>query len=115
MFITLPTFCHDLTHNLFKTFEAVIPTDRTCIQVTLIDGSIRVFAPNHPGAMVVHLQELDLSTDVIGDSRESLFRVNATDLALLAADDSGSQEVDLPSSLRGVSRWTASSSLESLD
>ena len=31
-------------------------------------------------------------------------------LALLAADDIGSQEVNLPSSIRGVSRWIVSGS-----
>lgn len=82
-----------------------MPTECTRIQVTIIDGSIRTFAPNHPGAVVVYLQELGFSTDVIGDSRETSFRVNATGLALLAADDISSQEVNLSSSLRGVPRW----------
>ena len=60
--------------------------------------------------MVVYLQELGFSTDVIGDSRESSFRVNAMGLALLAADDTSSQEVNPPSSVRGVSRWMVSGS-----
>jgi autophagy-related protein 2 len=60
--------------------------------------------------MVVYLQESEFSTDVVGDSRESSFRVKATGLALLAADDFSSQEVNPPSSIRGVSRWMVSSS-----
>ena len=60
--------------------------------------------------MVVYLQELEFSTDVIGDSRESSFRVNAMGLALLAADDTSNQEVNLPSSVRGVPRWVVSGS-----
>ena len=87
-----------------------MPTDRTRIQVTITDGSFRAFAPNHPGAMVLYLQELECSTDVIGDSRELSLRVIATGLALLAADDISSQEVNPPSSLHGVSRWMVSSS-----
>jgi autophagy-related protein 2 len=110
MFIALPTFYHAPDTYIPKTFEAVIPTDRTRIQVKILDSSIRAFAPNHPGAMVVYLQELEFSTDAIGDSRESLFRINATGLALLAADDISSQEVDLPNSLRGVSIWTVGDS-----
>ena len=58
--------------------------------------------------MVVYLQESEFSTDVIGDSRESSFRINAMGLALLAADDISSQEVTLPSSISGVSRWMVS-------
>jgi len=96
--------------NLPKTFEAVIPSDRTRIHINILDGSIRAFAPNHPGAAVVYLQELKFSTDVIGDSRESSFRINATGLALLAADDISSQEVNPSNSLRGVSIWMASGS-----
>lgn len=110
MFIALPTFFpHEPDVNLPKTFESVIPTDRTRIQVKILDGSIQAFAPNHPGAAVIYLQELEFSTDVIGDSRESSFRVNATGLALLAADDVSSQETNLPSSLRGgISLWVVS-------
>jgi autophagy-related protein 2 len=93
----------------FKTFEAVIPTDRTRIQVTIQEGSIRAYAPNHPGAIVVYLQEFEFSTDVIGDSRESCFRIKAMGLTLLAADDISNQEVNPPSSIRGVSRWIVSS------
>ncbi|KAF8798079.1 hypothetical protein BYT27DRAFT_7203788 [Phlegmacium glaucopus] len=89
------------------TFEAVIPSDRTRIHAKILDGSIRAFAPNHPGAAVVYLQELEFSTDVIGDSRESSFRINATGLALLAADDISSLEDNSPSALRGVSVWMA--------
>ena len=58
--------------------------------------------------MVVYLQELEFSTDVIGDSRESSFRVNAMGLALLAADDISNKEANLPSSIRGVSSWMVS-------
>ena len=74
----------------------------------ILEGSIRAYAPNNPGAMVVYLQELKFSTDVIGDSRESSFRVNAMGLALLAADDISSQEANPPSLIRGVSRWIVS-------
>ena len=103
-------FTMNLIHRFTKTFEAVIPTDRTRIQVTILDGSIRAYAPNHPGAMVVYLQELEFSTDVIGDSRESSFRVNAMGLALLVADDISSQDVNPPSSICGVSSWVVSDS-----
>lgn len=60
--------------------------------------------------MVVYLQELEFSTDVIGDSRESSFRVNAMGLALLVADDISSQDVNPPSSICGDSSWVVSDS-----
>ncbi|KAF8964063.1 hypothetical protein BDZ97DRAFT_2058708 [Flammula alnicola] len=91
------------------TFESVIPSDRTRIFVKIVDGSIRIFAPRYPGALVSHMQELEFSTDVIGDSRDSSFHIVATALALLAIDDAQDQESHLEParSIRGISTWMA--------
>ncbi|KDR81673.1 hypothetical protein GALMADRAFT_276398 [Galerina marginata CBS 339.88] len=91
------------------TFESVIPSDRTRIFVKILDGSIRLLAPENAGAIVSHIQELDFSTDVVGDSRDSSFHILATALAILAIDNTHDQEAqaDTPSSVRGLSTWTA--------
>ncbi|KAJ7449880.1 hypothetical protein FB451DRAFT_1052586 [Mycena latifolia] len=68
-------------------FEAVIPTERTHISVGITDGSIRVFAANHPGALVIHAGALDFSTSVVGDSLETSFHLSIPELAVLLIDD----------------------------
>ncbi|KAJ3517183.1 hypothetical protein NLJ89_g671 [Agrocybe chaxingu] len=91
------------------TFESVIPSDRTRISVKTIDGSICVFGPKHPGALVLYLRELEFLTDVVGGARESSFQVNAPGFSLLALDDVGQQEsaADSSRSLRGITAWAS--------
>lgn len=86
----------------------MIPSDRTRIFVKISDGSIRVLAPVYPGALVSYMQELEFSTDVIGDSRDSSFHIIATSLALLAIDDTQDQasQGEDTRSTRGISAWT---------
>jgi len=73
-----------------------------------MDGSIQLFAPNHSGSLVAHLQELEFSTDVVGDSRDSSFHINASSVSLLALDDGGRRDAHSNRSLRGVAVWTVS-------
>ncbi|KAF9472211.1 hypothetical protein BDN70DRAFT_887253 [Pholiota conissans] len=89
------------------TFESVIPSVHTRIFVKICDGSIRVLAPIYPGALVSYMQELEFSTDVIGDSRDSSFHVTANSLALLAIDDVQDQVSNGqgPRPFQGVSSW----------
>lgn len=90
-----------------KTFEAVIPNDRTRISVKIVDGSFHMFAPKYRGAIVAHMQELDFSTDVAGDSRDSCFQVLATSLSLLATDDAHTLDVvQRERDTRGFKTWT---------
>lgn len=93
-----------------QTFESVIPSDRTRVSVKVVDGAIRLFAPNHPGGLVTHLQEMEFSTDVVGDSRDSSFHIDGSSLSLLALDDCGKQETATQSKylLGGVAKWTVS-------
>lgn len=57
-----------------------------------------------------HIQELDFSTDVVGDSRNSSFHISATALALLAIDDNQDRHTpDAGRSAQGISMWTVSS------
>ncbi|KAJ7905574.1 hypothetical protein B0H14DRAFT_2660774 [Mycena olivaceomarginata] len=68
-------------------FEAVIPTERTHISVKVLDGSIRVLATNHPGALVIHSGTLDFSTTIDGDSPDSTIHLSVPELAVLMVDN----------------------------
>ncbi|KAF9464765.1 hypothetical protein BDZ94DRAFT_466688 [Collybia nuda] len=59
------------------TFDSVIPSEKTSISLKIVDGSIRGFAPRHPGVMVIHVDDLEFSTDVIGDSPNSFFQFHS--------------------------------------
>ena len=70
----------------------------------IVDGSFRMFAPTYRGAIVAHMQELDFSTDVLGDSRDSSFQVLATSLSLLTTDDAHTIDI-VQRDARGLSTW----------
>ncbi|KIY43370.1 hypothetical protein FISHEDRAFT_53048 [Fistulina hepatica ATCC 64428] len=70
-------------------FESVVPSERTRISLKIVDGSIRALAPNHPGAMVVHVGELDFATDLVGASPEFSFSLSVPSSSLLVVDDIG--------------------------
>ncbi|KAJ7109447.1 hypothetical protein C8R44DRAFT_937041 [Mycena epipterygia] len=67
-------------------FEAVIPTERTHISLKVVDGSVRVLASNHPGALVIHAGALDFST-VVGNSPDTSLHLSVPALAVLMIDD----------------------------
>ncbi|KAG6874206.1 hypothetical protein C0995_003752 [Termitomyces sp. Mi166 len=91
-----------------ETFESVIPSERTRISLRILDGAIRVFAPNHPGAVVIHIDDLEFATDVIGESPDSSFCLSIPSLALLAVDDiSNEVTVDDLFLRRGATLWKA--------
>ncbi|KAG6866970.1 hypothetical protein C0991_003886 [Blastosporella zonata] len=90
------------------TFEAVIPSERTRITLKLFDGAIQVFAPIHPGAIVVHIDDLDFATDVVGNSSDSSFRITIPALAILAIDDVSYEANPDTATLRyGITLWKA--------
>ena len=105
---TFATILNKLNLYFAQTFESVIPSDRTRVSVKIVDGSIRMFAPNCPGGLVTHIQELEFATDVVGDFCDSSFRINATSLSLLALDDCIRQESfpDSKRTSRGIAAWT---------
>ena len=65
----------------------MIPSERTSIHLKIYDGSVRALAPQHPGAIVVHVGDLEFSTQVVGNSPESTFRLLVPALAVLVVDD----------------------------
>ncbi|KAG6845341.1 hypothetical protein H0H87_010798 [Tephrocybe sp. NHM501043] len=91
------------------TFESVIPSERTRITLKVVDGAVQIFAPTHPGAIVIHINCLNFATDVVGDSSDSTFQLSIPALALLAIDDV-SEETDagISSQQHGISLWKAS-------
>ncbi|KAG5650892.1 hypothetical protein H0H81_010636 [Sphagnurus paluster] len=86
-------------------FESVVPSERTRIFIKICDGAIRVLAPNHRGAVVVHIDELEFATDVVGDSPDTSFRLFIPALALLAVDDLANEAEKGSLSGNGVALW----------
>ncbi|KAJ3725873.1 hypothetical protein C8R42DRAFT_575547 [Lentinula raphanica] len=68
-------------------FETVVPSERTKITLRVVDGSVKVLAPTHPGALLLHIGNLDLATDLIGESPKLEFMLKVYSAALLGIDD----------------------------
>ncbi|KAI5899365.1 uncharacterized protein SCHCODRAFT_02483354 [Schizophyllum commune H4-8] len=67
-------------------FESVPPSERTRVSVQILDGSLRLLGPKHPGAAVVHLGDLEFSTEIV-DSPEFSFNLAVPALAFFLLDD----------------------------
>lgn len=92
----------------------MVPTERTCVSLKIVDGSIRAFAPKHPGALVLSIGGLHFATDIIGDSKENSFRLDIASLAVLAIDDikdAEQQRVRKGGGDLGVTHWKVLSSI----
>ncbi|KAI0336552.1 hypothetical protein GY45DRAFT_1291461 [Cubamyces sp. BRFM 1775] len=92
-------------------FESVVPSERTRINVKIVDTSIRLLAPSHPGALVPYIGELDFSTVIEGNSPVFSINLSIPSLALLLVDDVSSfpEESDTAtrthSAAHGVAFW----------
>lgn len=64
-------------------------------------------APQHSGAIVAHVGDLNFSTNVVGGSPESSFRLSVPALALLAHDDllTGDPDSEIAGPHLGVAYW----------
>ena len=70
-----------------------------------MDCSLQVSAPRHPGAVVLHLGEFELTTSIIGDSPDAQFNMSVPALAFLALDDL-SEVIEADSgSANGIALW----------
>ncbi|KAF9227681.1 hypothetical protein BS17DRAFT_774146 [Gyrodon lividus] len=67
-------------------FESVVPSECTRLAVAVIDVSVHVTAPKYPGAAVLHLGEANFSTELVGNSPESAFRLGVSSLHFLLVD-----------------------------
>jgi autophagy-related protein 2 len=72
-----------------QTFEAVIPSEHTGIMLKIMDGTVRMYAPTMPGAVILYAGDLDLSTSITGKASESTVIMGIQYLSLLAIDDVG--------------------------
>jgi len=96
---------------VMQTFETVVPAERTKLTVHITDGSVKAHAPTHPGALVFHIGDLTVNTDIVGGATSSLLHVLVPDLSILLLDDSGvradgraSDKVPTPVN-QGVAHW----------
>ncbi|KIJ69300.1 hypothetical protein HYDPIDRAFT_145192 [Hydnomerulius pinastri MD-312] len=67
-------------------FESVVPSERTRLAFAVVDVSVHVMAPEYPGAAVLHLGEVDFSTELVGNSTESAFSLSVASLHFLIVD-----------------------------
>ncbi|ESK94572.1 hypothetical protein Moror_7968, partial [Moniliophthora roreri MCA 2997] len=88
-------------------FETVVPSERTKITLKINNGSVKVTAPKHPGAFILHTGEADLSAEISGSSTTNDFDLAVTSTAFLAIDDiAGFNDVDVPTPREGLNLWT---------
>lgn len=57
------------------------------MSIKVADGSVRLFAPTHPGALVVHIEDADFNTDIVGDSPELQLSLQVAALQALLTDN----------------------------
>ena len=79
------------------------------MKVHVREGSIRLFAPSHPGAFVLHLGELNFATVLTSDNPNVNCEVSVPSLSALMADDFASVTEQTASkdlrAYRGVKYW----------
>ncbi|KAG6376342.1 hypothetical protein JVT61DRAFT_2325 [Boletus reticuloceps] len=56
-------------------FESVVPSECTRLTVGVVDVSVHLRTLGHPGGAVLHLGEAEFSTELVGDSSESAFKL----------------------------------------
>ncbi|KAI9064447.1 hypothetical protein FKP32DRAFT_1685733 [Trametes sanguinea] len=92
-------------------FESVVPSERTKVNLKILDTSIRLLAPSHPGAVVPYIGELDFSTVLEGNSSTTTINLSLPTFALLLIDDLSTSPEDSEegtrthSSASGVAFW----------
>ncbi|THH20691.1 hypothetical protein EW146_g715 [Bondarzewia mesenterica] len=93
-------------------FESVVPSERTRVFVKIMDGSVRLLAPKHPGALALHIGELEFSTDLVGDSTETSLNLSVPALGVLLTDDHRAAEEEISSQnlmgTKGIRFWKRS-------
>ena len=93
-----------LTDMLEQVFESVIPSEQTRITLKVLDGSVRVLAPAHSGALLLHFEEVDISTDIVGESQQNIFRLHVMSAYILFVDELAANVLQEP--MAGISHST---------
>ena len=70
-----------------QAFETVVPSERTHISVKVSDTSLRAFAKNYPGSVVLYIGETEFATTIVGNSPQTSLRLAVNSLALYLIDD----------------------------
>ncbi|KAI0362114.1 hypothetical protein OH77DRAFT_20625 [Trametes cingulata] len=90
-------------------FESVVPSERTKVNVKVVDTSIRLLAPAYPGAILPYIGELDFSTVIEGSSPTTSMNLSIPALAVLLIDDASSspEDAETPSRPQGTAHGVA--------
>jgi len=84
----------------------VIPSEKTSIILRLQECSLRTYAPTHPGALLLHVGDLEFTTDIIGCAVENAFHILIPNLSLLTIDDvTCCEDIGVAHQTAGVSYW----------
>ncbi len=86
-------------------FEDVVPSEITRIHLQLVDTSVHIKAPTMGGGLVIVLGEVEIKTDLISDSEESIVEFVAGRLGFLAVDDLQIVEAMSVGSASSVELW----------
>lgn len=70
----------------------MVPSERTRISLKVIDSSVRALCPTYPGAIVLHLGEVDFSTVMVGNVPETSFHLLLQAVSLFLVDDVNTTE-----------------------
>lgn len=65
----------------------VVPTERTRINLKIVDGSVHIVSPPHGGAVALALTEMELTTELLGYSPDIALSLAVGELAVFAIDD----------------------------
>ncbi|KAF7294875.1 GP-PDE domain-containing protein [Mycena indigotica] len=89
-------------------FESVVPTEKTHISLKVLDGSIRLIATSHPGALVLHIGALGFSTSLVGGSTDLSLQLSLSNLAALMVDDLADTVAISAHKYTGLQLWNKS-------
>ncbi|KAG9015437.1 autophagy- protein 2 [Tulasnella sp. JGI-2019a] len=68
-------------------FEAVVPSERTRLSLRVYDGSLQILAPRHAGGLVVTMNDMAVSTELISDLPEIMIQLQLRSLHIVFVDD----------------------------
>ena len=70
-----------------QAFEDVVPSEVTRISLKLEDTSVHVAAPTHPGALVLSLGTLAISTELVSDATGKTVDLSGKGIRMFLIDD----------------------------
>ncbi|CUA70867.1 Autophagy-related protein 2 [Cryptococcus neoformans var, neoformans B-3501A] [Rhizoctonia solani] len=89
-----------------ETFEAVVPTERMRLNLSLIDSCVKIVAPKHPGALAVVIGAVHFNADVIASSSETISEVGLRTVTVMVVDQERPQAADEVSTTPSKVRFT---------